>query len=69
MPKFILTYHGGTPPATPEDGKAMMARWQEWVAANSAALVEPQNPLGKTWTWTPMARAKAAPIHAMATPY
>jgi len=45
-----MTYHGGRQPASPEEGKAMMARWQEWMGAHAAALLEPQNPIGKTWT-------------------
>lgn len=50
MPKFIMTYHNARQPSSPEEGKAMQARWQEWMGANAAALVEPQNPIGKTWT-------------------
>ncbi len=50
MPRYILTYHGGTRPATPEDGKAQMARWNDWVANLGEALLEPQNPVGKTMT-------------------
>ena len=50
MPKFIFTYHGGKKPATPEEGKAQMARWKEWVVAQGPAMLEPQNPVGKTMT-------------------
>jgi len=50
MPRYIMTYHNAKPPASPEEGQAMMKKWQEWMATNSIALLEPQNPVGKTWT-------------------
>ncbi len=50
MPKFIMTYHMGANPPSSEDAKANQAAWGEWMAANKDALLEPQNPIGKTWT-------------------
>jgi hypothetical protein len=61
MPKFIMTYQGGTPPATPEDGQAMMAKWQAWMKDNADVLVEPQNPLGKA-----TAISSSGPVEATA---
>lgn len=31
MPQFILTYHGGSQPSSPEEGKAHMVRFMEWM--------------------------------------
>lgn len=44
MARFIMFYHMGNTP--PSDGAAMMARWQKWLADNSAALIEAENPYG-----------------------
>ena len=46
MAQFILTYHGGGQPATPEEGKAHMARYMEWIKNLDA--VTPQQPLKGT---------------------
>ncbi len=43
MPQFIMTYHGGTKPKTPEEGQAHMQRYMEWIG-NLDAVV-PQQPL------------------------
>lgn len=51
MPDFIFAYHmTGKPPATPEEGAELMARWQAWVADNSMALTNPGNPVGMSKT-------------------
>lgn len=47
MARFIMFYHmGNSPPASPEAGAEMMQKWQDWIAQNAAALVEPENPYG-----------------------
>lgn len=46
MPTFILTYHGGSQPKTPEEGKAHMDRYMAWVGSLDA--VTPQQPLKGT---------------------
>lgn len=48
MPNYILAYHGGKMPETPEEGAKQMAKWKSWVAALGAALVDPGTPLGKS---------------------
>lgn len=52
MPKFILAYHGGSKPETPEAGAALMERWQAWIGDTGAAMVEPGNPVGMSKTVT-----------------
>lgn len=46
MPQFIMTYHGGSTPKTPEEGKKHMARYMEWVDGLTALV--PQQPLKNT---------------------
>ena len=46
MAQFILTYVGGSQPATPEDGKAHMERYMAWIGGLDA--VTPQQPLKNT---------------------
>ena len=46
MPQFILTYHGGSQPATPEEGKAHRARYIEWM--RELDMVVSQQPLKNT---------------------
>ena len=48
MPNFIITYHGGERPNSPEEGKAHMKKWQEWIASLGEAVVNPGTPLSKT---------------------
>lgn len=40
MPKFILAYHGGGMPETPEEGEKVMAAWNDWYAEIGNALAD-----------------------------
>ena len=31
MPKFMMIYHGGGRPETPEEGEKVMAAWMAWI--------------------------------------
>ncbi|MEJ6402765.1 hypothetical protein [Yoonia sp. 2307UL14-13] len=46
MPQFIMTYHGGSQPKSPEDGKAHMDRYMQWISGLDAVV--PQQPLKGT---------------------
>lgn len=46
MPQFIIAYRGGSRPATPEEGKAQMEKWQAWVGGIGDAMINPGTPLG-----------------------
>jgi hypothetical protein len=48
MPEFIIAYHGGREPASPEEGAKHMERWQAWVVSLGDAAVNPGTPLGKS---------------------
>jgi len=46
MNKFILAYHGGRQPETPEEGAVQMAKWKDWASGLGDAIVDPGMPLG-----------------------
>ena len=50
MPKFLLVYHGGNMPSTPEEGEKVMKAWNDWIGATGKALVDVGNPVGKSKT-------------------
>lgn len=46
MPQFIMTYHGGSQPKSPEEGQAHMDRYMQWIGGLDAVV--PQQPLKGT---------------------
>ena len=38
MPNYIIAYHGGKKPESPEQGAEQMAKWKAWVAGLGAAI-------------------------------
>ena len=50
MPKYVLAYHGGKKPESPEQGAELMARWQAWVEGLGDTMVNPGTPLGMSKT-------------------
>lgn len=48
MPQFVMTYLGGNPPATPEEGKKHFAEYQQWLGSLGDAAVSPMNPFKNT---------------------
>ncbi len=48
MAQYMITYLGGNPPATPEEGKQHFARYMQWLASLGNAVVSPANPLKNT---------------------
>lgn len=46
MAKFVLVYHGGKMPETPEEKDRVMAAWGAWMEGLGDALVDPGNPFG-----------------------
>lgn len=53
MPEFIIAYHGGTKPESPEEGANQMKKWMKWVSDLGDAVVNPGTPLGKSKTVSP----------------
>ena len=53
MPQFLITYLGGDPPASPEEGQRNFAKYKEWLSSLGDAAVSPANPLKDTRTVNP----------------
>ncbi|MEM1375085.1 MAG: hypothetical protein AAGF78_11970 [Pseudomonadota bacterium] len=50
MPNYLLIYHGGKTPESPEEGAEAMAAWGRWYEELGAATVEAGNPVMKSHT-------------------
>ncbi len=50
MTQFIITYLGGNPPSSPDEGKQHMQKYMGWLASLGDAAVSPMNPLKNTST-------------------
>ncbi len=50
MANFIYAFHGGKMPDTPEEGAAVMAKWESWMAGLGNKLVHPGAPVGMSKT-------------------
>ena len=50
MPDYIIAYHGGKKPESPEEGAKHMAKWKAWVGGLGDAVVNPGTPLGMSKT-------------------
>ena len=48
MSDYVLAYHGGSKPESPEEGAKHMANWKAWVSDLGDAVVNPGTPLGKS---------------------
>ncbi|MEJ6397607.1 hypothetical protein [Yoonia sp. 208BN28-4] len=49
MPQYILTYHGGTRPASDDEVQVQRDRFQAWLGTVDAVM--PQQPLTQTLTF------------------
>lgn len=52
MAEYILAYHGGSMPDTPEEGAKVMAAWQAWMGGMRENLINPGAPVGMSKTVT-----------------
>lgn len=50
MPNYMLAYHGGKMPETPEEGAAVMEKWGAWLGGMGEAVVDGGNPVGVSKT-------------------
>src|SRR5688500_235730 len=50
MTKYLLGYHGGGMPETPEEGDKVMKAWNSWMATLGKSLVDGGNPAGAAKT-------------------
>ena len=47
---YLLVYHGGAMPESPEEGAQVMQAWTEWFGSIGDALVDGGNPVSATKT-------------------
>jgi len=45
MPEYVLAYHTGKIPDTPEEGAKSKAEWDDWLKSLGDAIVNPGTPL------------------------
>lgn len=50
MTKYLLGYHGGAMPDSPEEGDKVMKAWNSWMGTLGTALVDGGNPAGAAKT-------------------
>lgn len=48
MANYVLVYHGGSMPESPEEGAKVMKAWTDWFGAIADALVDGGNPASRT---------------------
>ena len=48
MPQYMMSYLGGNPPASPEEGKQHFQKYKAWLSSLGDAVVSPANPLKGT---------------------
>lgn len=53
MSRYMLSYLGGNPPSTPEEGKQHFAKYMEWLGELGDAAISPANPLKDTQVVSP----------------
>jgi hypothetical protein len=50
MANYVLVYHGGSMPESPEEGAKVMQAWTDWFGVIGSALVDGGNPASQTKT-------------------
>lgn len=50
MANYVLVYHGGSMPESPEEGARVMQAWTDWFQTIGEALVDGGNPASRTKT-------------------
>ncbi len=65
MAKYFISYLGGNPPSTPEEGQAHFAKYQTWMASLGEAVISPANPFKDTHSIEPDGTASAGSQTAM----
>ena len=53
MANYLLVFHGGGMPETPEEGAKVMQAWTAWFSELGEAVVDPGNPASATKTIAP----------------
>jgi len=48
MTQYVLAYHGGKQPESPEKGAESYAKWQNWLGELGEAVINPGTPLSNS---------------------
>lgn len=48
MQKYLIAYHGGKMPESPEEGAEHMAKWEAWADSLGELMVNRGTPLGQS---------------------
>ncbi|MDH4334895.1 MAG: hypothetical protein OEW24_06500 [Chloroflexota bacterium] len=51
MAKFLLLFHGGTMPESPEEGAKVMQAWTDWFASLGDSVVDLGSPISQRRTF------------------
>lgn len=65
MPQYMMSYLGGNPPASPEEGKQHFQKYKAWLSSLGDAVVSPANPLKGTCIVAPDGSVKQGGITSM----
>jgi len=65
MPQYLLSYHGGTTPASKEEGEKHMARYHEWLSELGDAAVVPMQPVKNMHVVSANGVSEGGGAHAM----
>ena len=65
MPQYVICYIGGDKPASPDEGRAHMAKYMAWLSGLGDAAISPMNPLGQTHSISPGGEVSAGSKIAM----
>lgn len=52
MNNYMFAFHGGNQPQSPEEGQAIMAKWEAWMQKLGDAIVNSGSALGQSSTIT-----------------
>ena len=53
MANFLLLYHGGKMPESPEEGAQVMKAWTGWFGELGGAVIDGGNPVSRSRTISP----------------
>ena len=65
MARYMISYLGGNPPSSPEEGQRHFQLYKEWLVALGDSVVSPANPLKNTHSIAPDGTVTASGITDM----
>ncbi|GGK80460.1 YciI family protein [Amphritea balenae] len=65
MPQYMITYLGGDPPTSPDQGKQHFSEFMAWLASLGESAISPANPIKGTVTVSPDGSVSGSGITSM----